>query len=398
MFNDRTLRQLRVTKEQFFADGDGLYIRVTPKGQKTFVYRSQAGGKSRWRVIGRYPVMSLLEARNRVAEGVNVSTKTVAETCEEYLPRLCQRYKTHEEITRSFRVDVLPAIGHLRVDRVTRLDCSNLLQVIVARGAHVAANRTLSHLRSFFYYCKERGWCNENPTDGITKRSVGGRERPKKRSLSEQELTVLIEKLMSGRFPLKSKLAVGLLLITGTRTSEVLGVSKKEVSKFWWILPAERTKSVREHKIYLSPQARFLFKLAFKHFGATPFRGLGRTTLSQTVRRLPISPPISPHKFRHTMATRLTDLGVAPHIAEKMLNHQLGELFEIYNHAEFLPERRAAWRLWGAYLAKLRRATAQRPGARTPGSTSSLPHPQQPGPPASSARAVPSGGMRAAGA
>ena len=368
MFSDRTLRQLRVTKERFFADGDGLYIRVTPKGKRTFVYRSQAGGKSRWRVLGHYPTMSLLEARNRVAAGTKVLVPTGAEAFKEYLPRLRQHYKRPGEVERRFRADILPAVGAKRVDTVTRNDCSDLLLTIVGRGSKVAANRTLTDVKNFFAYCLERGWRNDNPAVGITKRSVGGGEKPVPRNLQEAELSILINELRRGRFRPRTRLVLALLLCTGTRASEVLGVSRNEVAKlstgWWWHVPGHRTKNGREHKVYLSPQSRALFRLAFRHFGVTPFAGMKHNPLSRAIGRLPIRPPASPHKFRHTMATRLTDMGVAPHITEKMLNHRLGSMFEIYNHSEFLPERRAAWRLWGAYLAKLRRQHALRRAVR----------------------------------
>lgn len=357
MFTDRTLRQLRVTKEQFIADGQGLYVRATPRGKKTFVFRSQKGGRSRWRVIGHYPATSLLEARNRAAKAQERGflVPTVAEAYREYLPRIREHYKHSGEIERRFNRDILPPIEIKPVDAVSRKDCSDILQTIVNRGSRVAANRTLPDIKQFFAYCLERGWRNDNPADGITRRSAGGRESPKRRSLKADELALLFKRLLGRHMALRTKLILGLLLTTGTRTSEVLGVTPGEIAKYWWIIPSERTKNGREHKVYLSPQSRRLMRSSFKYFGSNPFKNVLRNSISNTVRRLPLQPKASPHKFRHTMATMLTDLGVAPHVTEKMLNHKLEGVFEVYNHAEFLPERRAAWRLWGVYLAKLRR-------------------------------------------
>lgn len=362
MFNDRTLRQLRVSREQFFADGNGLYIRVTPKGKKTFVYRTQKGGKSRWKVLGHYPAMTLLEARNRAAAatGKGFVVPTIGEIFKEYLPRLRQHYRRPYEPERRLTVDVLPRIGQLRVDEVTRRTLSELLQVIVKRGSPVQANRTIPNLRHFFGYCVERGWLEHSPAEGITKKSVGGRERTSSVGLSETELVELIEVLLTERFHPKTRLALGLLLLTGTRSDEVLSVDAAEIAGAWWTIPAERTKSFRTHKVYLSPQSRNLLETAFRYFGVKPFDGMKNQTLAQAIRRTRFSRKFTPHKFRHTMATQLTNMGVAPHITEKMLNHKLEGVFEVYNHAEFLPERRAAWRLWGAYLAKLRRQHAHR--------------------------------------
>ncbi len=48
----------------------------------------------------------------------------------------------------------------------------------------------------------------------------------------------------------------------------------------------------------------------------------------------------TPHDLRRTMATRLSDLGVMPHVIEKMLNHQMEGVMAVYNRAEYLEERK----------------------------------------------------------
>lgn len=356
MFSDRTLRQYKVSKESFISDGDGLWVRITPAGKKTFVVRSDRGGKTRWKVIGYYPTMTLLEARNRAsdAKGRGFVRRTVQEAYLEYKTLLRRTYASWEEIDRRFESDLLPVLGDKSVDRVTRVDCSEAIQVIVARGSRVAANRTLADLKHFFTWCVERGWMEVNPADKITRRSAGGRERPKERALSTQELGRLISDLQV-RFSLRTRLALALLLATGQRPSEVLGIQDTEIKGTWWTIPAERTKPKRAHKVYLSPQARAILRLA----GSRPFRGLTHRTLDRAVMRLGWDIPFTPHDLRRTMATRLTDLGTNPIVIEKMLNHRLEGTMAVYNVAEFLPERREAWRLWGRHLAQLRRQHAQ---------------------------------------
>ena len=46
---------------------------------------------------------------------------------------------------------------------------------------------------------------------------------------------------------------------------------------------------------------------------------------------------------------------LAPHVIEKMLNHQMVGAMAVYNHAEYLAERREAWRLWGALVNQWRK-------------------------------------------
>ena len=63
----------------------------------------------------------------------------------------------------------------------------------------------------------------------------------------------------------------------------------------------------------------------------------------------------TPHDLRRTFASRMADLGVAPHVIEKILNHKLEGMMAVYNHAEYMPEREAAMKLWGLKVAALRR-------------------------------------------
>ena len=55
------------------------------------------------------------------------------------------------------------------------------------------------------------------------------------------------------------------------------------------------------------------------------------------------------HDLRRTVATGMAALGVAPHVADKILNHQSGAIsgiVAVYQRHEFMAERKAAIELW----------------------------------------------------
>lgn len=52
------------------------------------------------------------------------------------------------------------------------------------------------------------------------------------------------------------------------------------------------------------------------------------------------------HDLRRTLATLISDLGVAPHVVEQLLGHSLGGVMAIYNRSQYLPEKRAALDMW----------------------------------------------------
>ncbi len=59
------------------------------------------------------------------------------------------------------------------------------------------------------------------------------------------------------------------------------------------------------------------------------------------------------HDLRRTCVSGMARLGVAPHVADKILNHQAGTISgvaAVYQRHEFLAERRAALDLWGAHI------------------------------------------------
>ena len=58
----------------------------------------------------------------------------------------------------------------------------------------------------------------------------------------------------------------------------------------------------------------------------------------------------SPHDLRRTMASRMGDLGVAPHVIERCLNHVQQGIVGVYQQQEYLPERRQAFEQWGEVL------------------------------------------------
>lgn len=60
---------------------------------------------------------------------------------------------------------------------------------------------------------------------------------------------------------------------------------------------------------------------------------------------------VRPHDFRRTIRTHLEkNLQVAPHIAEKCLNHSLGAMNAIYNKNTYLDERREALERWTEFV------------------------------------------------
>jgi integrase len=62
------------------------------------------------------------------------------------------------------------------------------------------------------------------------------------------------------------------------------------------------------------------------------------------------------HDLRRTFATNLAQLGVAPHVIERLLNHVTGQISgvaAIYNRAKYFDEMAQAMQQWEARLAEI---------------------------------------------
>lgn len=348
-----TDRGVRNAKAGVYGDSGGLYLRVYDTGKKVFVYRDRKEGKDKWITLGQYPVMELKAARETAESLKNGSLQQ-----EVILQKALTEYKDHvrrtvedpSQIERRLNKE-LSCLTLRKVRSITKQEVADVLQGIVKRGSPVAANRTLPDIKNFFAYCMERGWVKTNPAEGITRKSLGGREKSRERALDESELKELIRIILTDKWAPRQRLVIGLLILTGQRIGEVLGYRPAEIDRVWWFIPAERTKPRRMQKVYLSPQARSLFEYVDSQF-ENGFGGDHRT-IDRAIKRTKMD--FTPHDLRRTMATHLADKGIAPHVIEKMLNHKMEGVMEVYNRAEYLKERREAWRLWGCYIARLRR-------------------------------------------
>lgn len=345
MISDRFIRN---AKPGMYADEGGLYLQVYASGNKAFIHRTQVGSKQKKDVIGHYPAMGLADARAALAKrksGHEITT--VQEAFGAYYEHLANRYKRPELVKRIFDKDVLPKISAKRLDAVTRAELTALFRDVAKRGSPTMANGVLTKTKAFFSYCEQQGWIDRNPVASTMRESIGGRERPRDRVLTWDEISTFFKFLRGNYHPAATGTlwTLYLCLLTGLRVSEVL--SFKVGSQPWMEGPAKSTPAgpVR-YKVPLTPHVR----AAMKFYTSRP------TTYTVPAKFLyEHDMDFTAHDLRRTMSTRMADLGIAPHVVEKLLNHKMEGMMAIYNRAEYWDERVAAMKLWGRRLAEIRR-------------------------------------------
>ena len=103
-----------------------------------------------------------------------------------------------------------------------------------------------------------------------------------------------------------------------------------------WIVATEISKNAKAHWVHLSPEA--IQQLPLPSCTATNIQAWLRRLLI----KLGIEPRFIPHDLRRTAATRMADIGIEPFVIERVLNHKLEGVMQVYNRAEYADERTKA--------------------------------------------------------
>ena len=379
------------SKDQKFADGENMYLKVSKRGHKTFIFRYTYGSKRKELTLGAYPGVSLAEARGRRHEASKLLSAgrdplrehqdqrtalnqalSVDELIEEYFTRVLSRsYKKSVDAKAMLTRDLGRLKGSYLVCDMKPRDIVDVINEILDRGSKVAANRSLALIRKMFDYAVQQHLIEKSPVL-ITRKGAGGREKDKERNLDLSELKVLFAALNrpTSRLQWQARSVLLLILLTGQRPGEVSGMRWEHINlaERTWSLPSSYVKNGKAHFVYLNDLAVNLLKDAFfitsgsnyvfessKKSGAP----IDRHSVSRAVKRLFTKKLLSmkelftPHDLRRTFATRLADEGISPHVIEKILNHQMEGAMAIYNRAEYRKERKDAADVWGDCLHKL---------------------------------------------
>ena len=155
---------------------------------------------------------------------------------------------------------------------------------------------------------------------------------------------------------------IRLLVLTGQRRDEVGAMRWSEVNpdKALWTIPKTRTKNGREHTVPLSGEAVAILRGVTRRddrdliFGSRegPFSGWSKAKAELDERIAGAGGEMEPwraHDTRRTVATRMIDLGVLPHVVEAVLNHISGHkagVAGVYNRAVYANEKRQALEVW----------------------------------------------------
>jgi integrase len=357
----------------------GFGVKVTPKGRKVFVvlYRTGgAGSRLRKYTIGPYGRVTLhqaqvaaqkvftakLEGRDPAGEKREAKRRIVADRVDDLLETYIAQYVSQRraggEISRLLRREIGNAWGSRSIHEITKRDVVEVITAIEQRGAPIAANKTLKTLKTFLRWCVGRAGLDQSPADGVP---LPAKEISRDRILADDELARVIIAARKIGGPYGG--IVELLTLTAQRREEVARVTSDEfdIEQRIWTLPKSRTKNGKPHIVHLSNEAIILLNrtnkngsFVFSLDGAKPFQEFSRA--KRELDELSGVKDWRLHDLRRTCVSGMARLGISPHVADKILNHQSGTISgvaAVYQRHDFLAERKDALEQWGAHVRKI---------------------------------------------
>ncbi len=389
MLTDAKLRKLNgkpIPKLIEMPDGGGLSIRITPLGLIVFQYRYRYAGKARRMTLGSYDEISLKEARDMVqeakrvlAEGkdpITVKSMTLEEIAGAASVKDCLSYWTASAQAqrlvklqyweRAFERHVIPYVGDMIVDEMQISHWQPVFKRMRTNGAETFAGIMLSKLKQVFSYCLRTEKIRVNPIAALRISDVGKPVGVVKRYFSDDEIGAFWLALEGSRIVHQNKIFIKLLLLTGCRGVELRKAKKGEfdVKNRTWRVPAENSKTrqpfVRglsgdaakliEEAMSLYPNISQLFPPAIVQ-GDRPMSAGVLLNMAEQLRNEMGVHDWAMHDLRRTAKTKMSELGIEPHVSEKVLGHKLGGVLAVYDQHSYLKEQQNALDIWAAHVA-----------------------------------------------
>ena len=368
-------------REYRLTDGGGLLIAIKPSGSKIWRYQYLLNGKRSWVTIGRYPAISVADARDRHAEycamvekGIDPAKHKQEQKSERKARASVKQgqgtFKTFSAVWISERLAdrsagyrsqihsrlerfVWPEIGSKLLEEVRPAD---VLRIIEARRATPnTAEAVRIIIQQVYNYAIQKLLVETNPAlplRGVIKVPPAEHHR----HLNERELGRFWVALERQGAHYSTLAAAKLLMLSMCRKSEVLRAkwSEFDLDAAKWDILAERMKSKRPHRVFLSRQALEVLEIMAAHsaeageyvFPSTQQMRvpLADATLNHLFKRLDFGvPEFSPHGTRSTAATLLREHGFGRDVVELLLAHtERSQTTASYHHHELESERRRA--------------------------------------------------------
>jgi len=375
-------------KDNYLPDGGGLYLIVTAKGGKLWRYHFSHENKKYRLPLGKYPQLSLKEARelhkeaqSQKAKGINpVKVKrekkqqnkqeqknSFKEVAEEYLKKRSTELalSTVKKHSNALKRDFYPIIGNKSIDKIERAELVKIAQTIQKRGAVETAHRLLNLCNQIWRYALQLDKVKHNVVADISKTDVlqAYTHTPMRTITDPQRIGELMRALHEYHGEYSTKWALLFMVHTFVRSSNIRFAEWKEIDfkKKVWVIPSHKMKTKVEHTLPLTDQAITILRAIEPYTADSKYifpsslgrdKALSENTLNTALKRLDFGGEIVSHGFRSMFSTLAYESGkFRGEVIEALLSHKdPNEIRRAYNRATYEDEKIEVMTWWSEFL------------------------------------------------
>ena len=320
LLTDRFVRSVKPTSTQtdyFDERVTGLALRVGARS-KSWILLYRVGRKLRRWTMGRYPTLSLADARERARQAIKDGgdpalgrveqreAETFAELAERYVEEYARvRKRSWKDDRRILKTEALPYWRHRPAKEIVRRDVRELVDRVARRGAPTQANRVRALLHKLFNWALSQDVVDLNPVTGVPRPAV---EQQRDRVLTDDEIRQLWYALADQSPPMAAFFK--LRLITAQRGGEIGNMRWEDLDLAgrWWTIPAADSKNKLPHRVPLTTPATTVLRQLRETRRASELYVLagarGKRQRSEATQRLRLR-DFRGHDLRRTAASRM---------------------------------------------------------------------------------------------
>jgi len=391
---DKTIKKAKpkevngVLKDNYLPDGGGLYLIITPKGSKLWRYHYSFKNKKCKLSLGKYPSISLKEARklhreaqNKKDIGINPieekrakkqqakkdKNSTFQDVAESYFKKRSNEIAptTLQKQINAMKKDFYPIIGKKPIDKIERIELVKIAQKIQDRGALETAHRLLNLCNQIWRYALQLDKVHHNIVADISKADIlkSFTHKPMRTITEPKRIGELMRALYNYHGEYTTKWALIFMAHTFVRSNNIRFAEWQEIdfNNKVWVIPANKMKNRLEHRLPLSKQAIEILKEIEPYTKDSKFifpsplgrdRALSDNTLNTALKRLDFGNEIVPHGFRAMFSTLAYECGkFRGEVIEMLLAHtDSNKVRRAYNRANYEDEKREVISWWSEFL------------------------------------------------
>jgi integrase len=390
--NNTIVKNAKATgKTQKLSDGRGMFLEISPTGNKWWRYKYRIDGKEKKLALGVYPEITLKEAREKlskarklVSEGIdpienkqalkNSRIKENKNTFEviarEWHTRNIENWteKHGSTILKRLEQNIFPSLGNTPISKILPHHLLKTLNKVEDRGAIDTAHRILQYCTKVCRYAILTNRLEQDFTIGV-KEVLKPHQKSHLASITDpKKVSPLLHSIENySGYPI-TKLALKLLPLVFVRPGELRNAEWSEIDfeKKEWNIPAEKMKMRQPHLVPLSKQAIIILKETKLMTSHSKYifpsitslkRPMSDNTLNLALRRMDYTKEeMTAHGFRAMARTLLDEeLKFRPDIIEHQLSHAVKDPNgRAYNRTKHLEERVKMMQDWADYLDTLK--------------------------------------------